>query len=120
MLLQLAAKSPDHIPDNPYSLEEIYQAVTLRLYGTSLQNINAIVDGCLPITSTIPTIIPTSSVVKQEDNVMKREDFLVAMEQMTQSFTNALRTMTSSSNNSNQRPQMNYGQSGGQSYGQQG
>lgn len=35
VLAHLAAKDPDHIPDDPYTLSELYSAASIRMYGTS-------------------------------------------------------------------------------------
>ena len=51
VLGQLAVRNPDHVPDDPYTIEELYEAATLKLYGTSSANITpyvshtSIIDG---------------------------------------------------------------------------
>ena len=39
VLGQLVARNPDHVPNDPYTIKELYKATTLKLYGTLLSNI---------------------------------------------------------------------------------
>ena len=76
VLGKLAVRNPDHVPDDPYSIEELYEAATFKLYGTSSANImpyvshTSIIDGRYPVVQAMPATVPmtqTAAVVKKEE-----------------------------------------------------
>ena len=103
VLGQLAVRNPDHVPDDPYTIEELYEAATLKLYGTSSANImpyvshTSIIDGRYPVVQAMPAMAPMTqpaAAVKKEDvEDVKLQDILIAMGHMMETVTNALMTL---------------------------
>ena len=129
VLGQLAVRNPDHVPDDPYTIEELYEAATLKLYGTSSANITpyvshtSIIDGRYPIAQAVPNTMPTmqqATVVKKEEvEDVKLQDILIAMGHMTQTVTNALMTLQAPAQGSYQQGGQQRNQYQGNQYNNQ-
>lgn len=102
VLAHLAAKDPDHIPDDPYTLNELYNAASIRMYGTSSAATPIASIAAIPATSALAPMAPIPPPTSN-DTPLKREELFSVVEAMTQTFTNALRSMIPPSNNT--RPQ---------------
>ena len=129
VLGQLAVRNPDHVPDDPYTIEELYEAATLKLYGTSSANITpyvshtSIIDGRYPIAQAVPNTMPTmqqaTAVKKEEVEDVKLQDILIAMGHMTQTVTNALMTLQAPAQGSYQQGGQQRNQYQGNQYNNQ-
>lgn len=96
VLAHLAAKDPDHIPDDPYTLSELYNAASIRMYGTSSAATPVASIAAIPATSPLGPMAPPTT---PNDAPVKREELMSVIEAMTQTFTNALRSALPPQNN---------------------